>query len=297
MSFSVSQNETLATGIVRILLQLVSSIHTELQDEAISLDERIHNARTGFKQCRAMLRFIRYQLSPEEYEAENLHFRDLGRLLALSRDRYILVSTIDYLVEQYSDSVKADDFAAIRARLDHEYQRQMDEFRDQHYMGKILSGLQASHERISRWTITGRDREFYDGIHKVYTKAQQHMEHAFAQHDDHLMHEWRKDVKYLWYQVGVLMPEDPDQPESLAGRLHELSGYLGVDHDLLELDQELGRMKSDEIQSEKEMLQKLIASEKKRLQKLALNTGNRLFNQNADLFTESLFREWMSSKK
>ena len=296
MSYSISPQENLAHGIVRILQQLVSTIYTELQDDSIILDERIHDARTGFKQCRAMLRFIRYQLPPEEYEIENLHFRDLGRLLALSRDSYILVSSIDYLVEHNPDSVKADDFSTIRDRLERDYRQQIDRFRERNYQEEIVAHLRALHERISRWTVAGLDRDILYGIHKVYKSAQQHMEHAFAQHDNYLMHEWRKDIKYLWYQVNILLPEDPEHPESLAGRLHELSGYLGVDHDLLELELALGRMKSSEIQSEKEMLQKLIASEKKRLQALALITGKQLLNRDSDSFIENLYLKWMSSK-
>ena len=49
------------------------------------------------------------------------------------------------------------------------------------------------------------------------------------------LHEWRKRVKDLWYQVCVLRPIYPEHMDALAAQLKALSEYLGDDHDLVML--------------------------------------------------------------
>ena len=45
-------------------------------------------------------------------------------------------------------------------------------------------------------------------------------------------HEWRKDVKCLWYQIRVLKPIWPKMMERFADELEVLGDYLSDDHDL-----------------------------------------------------------------
>ena len=57
---------------------------------------------------------------------------------------------------------------------------------------------------------------------------------AVAQDDpsqEHL-HEWRKQVKYLWHQLQVLQPIQLGQLTALADQAHALADALGDDHDL-----------------------------------------------------------------
>ena len=47
------------------------------------------------------------------------------------------------------------------------------------------------------------------------------------------LHEWRKRVKDLWYELWIVKPAQPKIIGGFADELKQLSEFLGDDHDLV----------------------------------------------------------------
>ncbi len=291
MAFSLLPFESLSWGVVRILTELFSSMSGELSDETVNLDERIHNTRTNVKKCRAMLRLLQVQLGNDVYRFENLALRDIGRLLSDNRDSFILVETLDVLSESLSEQDKTG-WESVRQTLNENYLEHTRLFRENNVKEHIIKELQILATRAKDWQIEDSDDLFWQGIEKIYKNGQDHMQTVFKEKSDVLMHEWRKDVKYLWYQLLILTSEQPDDLTDLAEEFHILSGYLGIDHDLYELKQFLlQNPNAGPVSAIRNML-KSIDQEKARLESLAHADGNKLFIESPDVWINHLKSSW-----
>jgi CHAD domain-containing protein len=120
---------------------------------------------------------------------------------------------------------------------------------------------------------------------------------AVAQDDpsqEHL-HEWRKQVKYLWHQLQVLQPIQLGQLTALADQAHTLSNALGDDHDLAILLhkflEEPDRFPDRAIMR---TLTDLIAHRRALLQEQAMTLGHCLYEEKPRIVVDRLREYWRS---
>ena len=69
-------------------------------------------------------------------------------------------------------------------------------------------------------------------IEEVYATGRESLRAARQTPTSERLHEWRKDTKYLWYDLQILEPLWPGVMTEWAAQAHRLSEYLGDDHDL-----------------------------------------------------------------
>ncbi|MCB0855535.1 MAG: CHAD domain-containing protein, partial [Bacteroidetes bacterium] len=117
MSFQIENQEPLPSGISRIL-------HTELDWAINSLEsenqhEGVHEARKSFKKIRAILRMVRDQIGKENYQYENVWFRDAGRQISSLRDATALIETLEEIRNKYHDEIDEELIQSIQTNLEH----------------------------------------------------------------------------------------------------------------------------------------------------------------------------------
>src|SRR5262249_52782214 len=113
------------------------------------------------------------------------------------------------------------------------------------------------------------------------------------------LHEWRKQAKYLRYQLEILRPLWPDQIGELAHEADRMGVLLGDDHDLVLLRQKL---KSDadhfDNKTDLETLAALIDRRRAGLAQEAMQLGRRFFRETARNFQRRLkgyWKEWRAA--
>ncbi|HEU4388173.1 MAG TPA: CHAD domain-containing protein, partial [Blastocatellia bacterium] len=107
------------------------------------------------------------------------------------------------------------------------------------------------------------------------------------------LHEWRKQVKYLWYEVSLLHSVWPKMLDFLSEELSKLASYLSEDHDLallrktaLEEIQDLGE--SGRIES----FVSLVDGRRQTLQAKAKTLGARLYGERPEAFAKRFQAYW-----
>ena len=91
----------------------------------------------------------------------------------------------------------------------------------------------AKAERLAfRWDIDDRFASFEEGLSITYRGGRRGLRAATANTTDEAIHEWRKRVKDLWYQLRLLEQIAPSTLTPLIAQLDDLGESLGVDHDL-----------------------------------------------------------------
>jgi CHAD domain-containing protein len=222
MAYELKATESVAEAARRLATERVEHALAGLREATEKdRDEAIHAARKRLKETRAVLRLIRGGLPKDTYRGDNAVLRDTGRLLSRARDASVRVATLDKLVGPNA-------YQSLRRQLLDEYEAAA--------AGQIPNGvflaLMDAGRRVSSWEPAGGDRLLRDGLTRTYRDGKDAFRAARADPTTEHLHDWRKRVKDLWYQLRLVEPAWPAPLGALAEEAHRLADLLGDDHDL-----------------------------------------------------------------
>lgn len=295
MAYRLEQNETLPNGIKRIAKEQIDQALGQLREAPEGRNEAVHDARKRFKKIRAVLRLGRDEIGNDVYRTENICFRDAGRRLSDVRDSYVMVETVDDLSHRFSEQLAEDVFAGVRQQFMERHQeivkRLLDEERA---MEEVVAVIETARQRVDTWPVESDDfSAIYGGLRRVYKRGRNRLADAYADPVPENFHEWRKRVKYLWYHIRILEPVWPNVLAELAGAVHELSDYLGDDHDLAELRRAIDTQpQSFGNERDLEMLVALIDRRRAELEAAARPLGERIYVEQPADFVDHIAAYW-----
>lgn len=232
------RDETGTHGARRIVRRQLSGALEYLEAKQLG-DEQVHCARKEIKKARATLRLLRDALGDATYRRENTVLRDVARPLSAVRDGKVLLDTLDKLARRYGAEMNAIPLDELRKAL------RRDRLRTRRILTPasskpIRAALRQAHERSARWRVGDAGwRVIGSGLTRIYSKGRQALEASRAKRSAENLHEWRKQVKYLWHQLQLLEPLWPALIGELADQAHKLADYLGDDHDLAVLREKI----------------------------------------------------------
>jgi CHAD domain-containing protein len=296
MSFELRSDESLRKGVRRIVRkQLENALELLTGKDEEPHDEVVHDARKCFKKVRAVLRLVRPVIGAQTYRTENTCFRDAARPLTEVRDARILVETLDGLVEHFKEHIAGRAFNDVRQALQDNLRavraRVLDE---QNTFTVVAEVIRQGLDRVRGWTnVPKRWSSIGQGLEDTYRRGAAAFEEAVADTTVETLHEWRKQVKYLRYQLEVLRPVWPPRLEELAGEADRMGDLLGDDHDLTVLRQ----MLTDEPdrfgdQGDRSVLLALIDRRRNELEQEAMLLGARFFQERPRDLTGRLKAYW-----
>lgn len=238
MPFRLEPGEPLERGLRRIVLEEIDATHETLDGRGAPGEDPVHEARKSCKKIRAVLRLGRLELGETAYARENRVFGDIGRALSTSRDSTVLFDTLDDLLERTEARKTRTGLWALRGWLG----RAGEAATDERGIEPLLVALRDARSRSAGWQLAraGFD-SIQPGLEKTYAAGRRNARRCRKDPSDHRMHEWRKRVKQLWYQIRLLEPTRPEELATLAESLRNLQQRLGEDHDLALLIDAAGR--------------------------------------------------------
>jgi CHAD domain-containing protein len=112
------------------------------------------------------------------------------------------------------------------------------------------------------------------------------------------LHELRKRVKDLWYQLRLIRDADPEMIGLLSDHAHDLSDHLGDDHDLVLLREQAQRRSEDfAAPADQRLLLQLIDQRRGELQFAASSLGERIYSEKPKRFVKRLETRWKLWRK
>ena len=273
-------------GIKRIALEQIDEALVQLTDPNGDLDGAVHSARRCFKRLRAVLRLVRNEIGETIYGRENALYRGVGRRLSAVRHSAVRLKTLDTLVEHCGDRSILDAVADMREKLASEHQTAVHDTLDEQLTAEITARLRKARPHVDTWPIEHDCfSALYGGLRRVYKRGRNRLADAHAKLNDESLHEWRKQIKYLWYQIRVLRPTGSNALRDLARSLHDLSDTLGDDHDLAELRGiVVDSLHIGSNGDESHILTSLIDQRRAELQPTAWSLGRRVYAQEPAAF-------------
>jgi CHAD domain-containing protein len=244
VGYELEASEGAGEGIVRIVLARLDHALAQLDhppappgqlaDTAAEFDEAVHTARKDLKKARSAARLVRSGLSGKAFRETNHTLRDAGRSLSGARDAAVIAATLAGLGEHYGPGTGVYAMQAIAA-----WSKALDGQRDGDGEGEGLPAvveaadrIRSSRAQIERWEPSGGWRLLSPGLETAYGDGRDRFRALGSAPDDEAVHQLRKRVKDLWYQLRILQGCWPDALDGVIGEAHQLADLLGDHHDL-----------------------------------------------------------------
>ena len=258
-------------------------------------DVAVHDARKQIKKARAALRLIRKPLGERRYRRANEGLRDAARPLGAIRDAKILVEAFDQLVG--NGNGEADPSPALRrvreALVGHQLRVRTRLFRGPRPLEPSRKALRSVRQRARKWA-EGNDgwSALGPGVWRVYRAGRKQLATVRRRASDEALHEWRKQIKYLWQQLEILAPIAPSSLAKMGRQAHRVSEHLGQDHDLAVLKARLSRSNGKVSKSSLREISRVMGPAREELRGKAMALGERLYAQKPRQFVKRLEKRW-----
>jgi CHAD domain-containing protein len=296
MSVALKQKTNVSKQYQEIALDLLSNAQKALSKRGNAASaEGVHNSRKKFKQLRGLLRLTRYGLGPEMYDRLNTDLRDAGRPLSEVRDADVMIEALDNLVEHFKKKVPKGSFKKLRLELVKRRTRiRKRVLEKEKAMVKVSRLTKKIRTDINKWpSFPDRFGIPKKGVRKIYDRGQEEMDLAFKEPSVENLHEWRKSVKYLRYQLEFLQSIKEKVLAEMAEQAHQLADALGLDHDLAVLEELLQRQLRNATTSKQlKLLVELINQRRAELQDEAKDLGPQIYADTPTQFLKRLKTYW-----
>jgi CHAD domain-containing protein len=131
------------------------------------------------------------------------------------------------------------------------------------------------------------------GLHRTYRRGRKRLRAAQEEASVANLHELRKRVKDLTYQVRLVRDADTHMLGALADHAHDLSDHLGDDHDLALLRETVQRRPAAFADpAEKRHLLEQIDQRRGELQFAAISLAERIYSDKPKRFSKRLEKRW-----
>lgn len=296
MAYRFKLSESFEHGVRRIGVQQIDRAIADLSAHA-SADEAVHATRKALKRIRALLRLARPGLAREIYQEENRTFRDIGRLLARSRDRRVVQQTIETLEALAEGKTK---LALGKVHEQCTAQNGGDAGTiDKGAVKKALAALKKARKRFE--VLPLREKGYgaaFEGLKRGYAKAVATLEQAVDSGETEDIHEWRKRVQHHWRQMCLLSEAWPQEFAARIDEARALATALGEDHDIALVLHAIGAegpLKPTPAQ--RRAIEAFATARQEHLRREALKTGQALFAQTPRQFHAQVEDYWRSARR
>ena len=256
--------------------------------------EAIHDVRKDLKQLRALLRLVNSAMPKSRYRRTSDTLREAARMLSAARDVHVKLNALAALVQHFHPELAPRSFREIKHLLAEDCRQQQAELRKAKSLNRSVSLLKKLSRDPSSFRLKASGwRAIGPGLESTYRKGRRLLRRAERRRTPGCFHEWRKRVKDLFYQIGLLCPLWPEQMTAAESELQQLGECLGDDNDLFLLTEPraLKRFKK-QARQEVEALKALVDKRQTRLRREALALGARFYQEKPSVFCRRIERYW-----
>lgn len=237
MAYRLEADEAIDTGLRRIARERLDAALERLDGlggaHPARVETSVHDVRKRNKELRALLRLVRPTLGTKAYKRADRAVRDASRLLSGVRDAQAQLATFQDLQATVDANGRTSALEAV-SRVQAERAAASAEavgagaapvLEARRLLAEVRRGAES-------WSLPDDVETVAAAIGTTQADAARWLGRARKEPDDEHLHEWRKRVKRLWYQVRLLEPTAPSVLGPLVDRLDDLSDALGDEHDL-----------------------------------------------------------------
>ena len=292
MAFKFKRKESTTKALRRLFTNRVDAALGHIH-ECETLDA-VHAVRKEIKKLRALMRLMRAGLRKGDFRAAMCHLKEAARQFGPARDAHVTFQALGLVLGHFKGRLGPRTFADFRPPLRRACQEEEKRLRRKHLAAHVSRLLRRAQKRIEAlslrdegWPVLG------SGVKSSYRSGRKAWQQALAERIPENLHEWRKLVKELGYQLRLFCPIWPEQLDAALRELEMLGEALGEDHDLYMLTEAVkNNCTAGAPANELEALCGLITQRQDKLRRQALALGARFYAEKPSLFCRRLSDYW-----
>ncbi|MDB5812393.1 MAG: domain containing protein [Betaproteobacteria bacterium] len=250
--------------------------------------EAVHNARKALKRARAGLRLLRDAENRSFYISDNARLRDAAKPLGRLRDEVVLLEKVGGIRSKATGGVNRKLLAALQHRIEADCRRLHTEARDARLpQAKAKEILDVAGGIKRRPLAHQKSGAILAGLKRIYRKGRAAMKLAGGKPTDLNLHEARKQSKYLFHALELVMNDGGDRARKLLKRSKSVGEKLGDDHDLVLLEERLSKLTSQPSRA-RTALSNHLDKHRRKLQKKAFRRARVLYAKKPKAFAALL---------
>lgn len=262
-----------------------------IDPEQNDLEVAVHEARKRCKWSRGLSRLVQPSLG-DDFRWFDRTVRGAANQLSALRDAQAIVATFDALLATEPNDPVLSAARRRQAEISAEATREAVASGDER-IATALTMLAEARAASSCWKIRRPADTIEAGVAATYRQGRSALRRVRADPTDQEFHEWRKAVKYLWYQMQLLHDAAPSVLGPLADELDLLSEALGNDHDLAVLVALLDARPGDYgTPSEVAHIRELARGRQEELRIDAVRAGATIYAEPPKAFARRITRYW-----
>ncbi len=294
MAYEIREHQAIPDELLRIWTEEVEFSIQQLEKQR-QIEVGIHQARKSLKRIRAILRIVRDPLGEKKFSKANIAYRDAARSVSGLRDLTAMQEVLEKLRSRYNRQILHAGIDSAIAGLDDWILTAKNDIRDQEDIRQeAISILNKSLKKRKTWKKGVDEFSWIDSsIQRTYKHGWEAFRVAKKKPKPLLLHDWRKQVKYLWHQLQLLHGCWPEMIDPWSEELHRLATLLGDEHDLIVLRNHIRqeRLISGRVRGKADLLA-AIKEYRKELRQAYFPLGEKVYHQKPKNFTESLGVYW-----
>jgi CYTH domain-containing protein/CHAD domain-containing protein len=259
--------------------------------EHLDLETAVHEARKRCKASRGLARLVGPALG-KGFRSFDRTVRTAANQLSMFRDAQAVLDTFDALLAARPGDEILRTVRHRQAAMSAETARAAvaaDDERISTSRALLVEALDAS----QAWRIPRGFDTLEAGLATTYRDGRSALRRVRKDPDDRRVHEWRKAVKYLWYQVQLLHDAAPSVLGPLEHQLDALAEALGKDHDLAVLVGLLDDRPDDYGTPDDVAHVRTLARDRQReLRTYAVRAGSTIYAESGRAFANRIARYW-----
>jgi CHAD domain-containing protein len=157
----------------------------------------------------------------------------------------------------------------------------------------VIAEIEAGEAAVEHWPLAANDWELIGpGLERSYRRGRSRFADVRTEASDEAVHEWRKRVKDLWYQLRILRNAWKPVLGETAAETHELSDLLDDHHDLAVLRDDALRRREPLPDGELETLLAAVSERQDELAAAAIALGERVYAEKPKAFVGRMCSYW-----
>ena len=286
-----TEHEALAATFDRLLHQEINLLMAP--DAGPGETSTVHTVRAGTKKIRACLRLVRGSLDRIAFDKANTLFRDCAKSLRTYRDNEVISEVLAYLNETGATDFDAGETDRLREIL---IAPPLPAGCDD-ALATVRNNIQAKRTALHLAALKIKKSDLTKAMRRTYRRNRNAFANVVREPSGINLHEWRKQIKVLEYQLhdlNTIWPKPMDGTEDDARHLAQILGHI---QDISILRRRLKQIRPVPEGSPADRLLTVAKRQRRKLRNDAIRLGHALYARSADDFAADVNRHWKAWRR
>jgi CHAD domain-containing protein len=297
MAYCLRPEERIPDGLRRLAKNELNSAAEHLVRTAHPDDEAIHEARKSLKKVRAIVELVEAD-GGNGLASSPKRLRTINRALSRLRDVDAMVEIFKKLKSRNRRLFSRGALAGVQRRLSSRKRAVLNAAERKGALRTVLRDIRKVRKDAKWWEP--RHRRFgalEAGLRSTYRRGRKAMRRATTSGQAADFHEWRKQIKALWYELRLVQEGGKTMQRDVEA-LHRAETWLGDDHNIVVLCAELSKSRSiDGAKSDLDALRETANRYQSDLRRRAVAGTRHIYAQGQGVFVRRVKRAWKASRR